>query len=71
MRSHIALVSQEPILFDCSIRENIIYGMDEHSVNEEKIIEAARLANIHKFVSELPEVSDISDSNKLFRSIGS
>uniref|UniRef100_A0A914VZ75 Uncharacterized protein n=1 Tax=Plectus sambesii TaxID=2011161 RepID=A0A914VZ75_9BILA len=55
MRAHIALVSQEPVLFDCSIRENIIYGMDEQSVNEEKIMEAARLSNIHKFISELPE----------------
>uniref|UniRef100_A0A914WE06 ABC-type xenobiotic transporter n=1 Tax=Plectus sambesii TaxID=2011161 RepID=A0A914WE06_9BILA len=57
MRKNIALVSQEPVLFDCSIRENIIYGLTE-SVTEEKILEAARLANIHSFVSGLPEGYD-------------
>uniref|UniRef100_A0A914WVT4 ABC-type xenobiotic transporter n=1 Tax=Plectus sambesii TaxID=2011161 RepID=A0A914WVT4_9BILA len=55
MRGHIALVSQEPVLFDCSIRENIIYGLDESTVSEDKINEAATLANIHKFISELPD----------------
>uniref|UniRef100_A0A914WT77 ABC-type xenobiotic transporter n=1 Tax=Plectus sambesii TaxID=2011161 RepID=A0A914WT77_9BILA len=55
MRGHIALVSQEPVLFDCSIRENIIYGLDESSVSEAKINEAATLANVHKFISELPD----------------
>ena len=57
LRSHIALVSQEPILFDKSIRENIIYGLAEDSVEEKEILAAAEKANIHKFVSALPEVS--------------
>jgi ATP-binding cassette subfamily B (MDR/TAP) protein 1 len=59
IRSHIALVSQEPILFDCSIRENIIYGLDANSVSETRIEESARLANIHAFIKELPDVSEL------------
>jgi ABC-type multidrug transport system fused ATPase/permease subunit len=62
IRSHIALVSQEPILFDCSIRENIIYGLDANSVSESRIEESARLANIHSFIKELPDVSVLLNS---------
>ena len=55
-----ALVSQEPILFDRSIRENIIYGLEDKGISEEEIQNATRLANIEKFISELPDVSDHS-----------
>ncbi|KAK0397961.1 hypothetical protein QR680_002359 [Steinernema hermaphroditum] len=55
IRSQMALVSQEPILFDCSIRENIIYGLDAESITDAQIEEVARLANIHKFISDLPD----------------
>ncbi|WKY07556.1 hypothetical protein Q1695_007208 [Nippostrongylus brasiliensis] len=55
LRSHIALVSQEPILFDTSIRENIVYGLKEGSISDAQIHEVAQRANIHKFISELPE----------------
>ncbi|CAJ0565333.1 unnamed protein product, partial [Mesorhabditis spiculigera] len=48
LRKHIALVSQEPILFDCSIKENIIYGLPENSVSDSEVLEAAKKANIHK-----------------------
>ena len=54
VRSNIALVSQEPILFDCSIRMNLLYGLDSKSVTEEQIIQAATLSNIHKFITTLP-----------------
>ena len=53
-----ALVSQEPILFDRSIRENIIYGLEDKGISEEEIQNATRLANIEKFISELPDVND-------------
>ena len=53
-RGQIALVSQEPILFDCSIRENICYGM-EIEVDQEQIENAARKANIHNFIISLPD----------------
>lgn len=72
LRSHIGLVTQEPVLFDCSIRHNIAYGkaftstlpsgsrspqedlLD--SVPMHEIIEAAKAANIHNFVTSLPQV---------------
>ncbi|KJH44478.1 ABC transporter, ATP-binding protein [Dictyocaulus viviparus] len=53
-RSQIAIVSQEPILFNCSIAENIAYGMKEFPTQAEIEI-AARKANIHSFISELPD----------------
>ncbi|GMR48618.1 hypothetical protein PMAYCL1PPCAC_18813, partial [Pristionchus mayeri] len=52
-RSQIALVSQEPTLFDCSIRENIIYGIEEN-VEQERVERAAKLANVHDFIASLP-----------------
>ena len=50
------LVSQEPILFDTSIADNIAYGDNFRKVEMEEIIKAARLANIHNFIETLPEV---------------
>ncbi len=53
-----SLVSQEPVLFDRSIRENIIYGLPpEQQPSEEEIVRAATQANVHDFVVSLPEVS--------------
>ncbi|WVZ86148.1 hypothetical protein U9M48_032981 [Paspalum notatum var. saurae] len=49
LRSHIALVSQEPTLFSGTIRDNIMYG-DEHAT-EDEVISAAKLANAHEFIS--------------------
>jgi len=57
LRSQIGLVSQEPILFDCSIRENIEYGDNSRQVTMDEVIAAARMANIHNFVDSLPLVS--------------
>ncbi|CAD6197152.1 unnamed protein product [Caenorhabditis auriculariae] len=53
-RAQIAIVSQEPTLFDCSIAENIVYGMDEE-VGMERVQNAAIKANIHQFIIGLPE----------------
>ncbi|CAN6239885.1 unnamed protein product [Urochloa humidicola] len=49
LRSHIALVSQEPTLFSGTIRDNILYG-DEHAT-EDEVTSAAKLANAHEFIS--------------------
>ena len=51
------LVSQEPVLFDTTIRENIAYGDNCRDVPMNEIIEAAKSANIHEFVQSLPDVS--------------
>ncbi|KAJ3190714.1 Multidrug resistance protein 1 [Irineochytrium annulatum] len=55
LRTELALVGQEPILFNLSIRENIQYGARTGSASQEEIERAARMANIHDFVTSLPE----------------
>ena len=49
------LVSQEPILFNDTIRANIAYGK-EGDATEAEIISASELANAHKFISSLQQV---------------
>uniref|UniRef100_A0A1I7SW83 ABC-type xenobiotic transporter n=1 Tax=Bursaphelenchus xylophilus TaxID=6326 RepID=A0A1I7SW83_BURXY len=53
LRDHIAVVGQEPILFNYSIKENISYGME--GVPFHMIQDAARLANADDFISNLPD----------------
>ncbi|KAL8471565.1 hypothetical protein ACS0TY_028991 [Phlomoides rotata] len=53
LRLKIGLVQQEPALFAASIFDNIAYGKD--GANEAEVIEAARAANVHTFISGLPE----------------
>ncbi|CAF4532547.1 unnamed protein product [Rotaria sp. Silwood2] len=53
VRSHFGLVGQEPILFDLTIVENIAYGLE--NIPMEDIINAARKANIHQFIDQLPQ----------------
>ncbi|KAJ8004768.1 hypothetical protein DPEC_G00139710 [Dallia pectoralis] len=55
LRSQLGLVSQEPILFDCTITENIQYGDNSRVVSQAEIEEAAKNANIHDFIMGLPE----------------
>ncbi|KAL6186144.1 hypothetical protein ACLB2K_042265 [Fragaria x ananassa] len=57
LRQQMGLVSQEPILFNDTIRANIAYGK-EGSVTEAEIIAAAELANAHKFISSLQKGYD-------------
>ncbi len=56
LRSQIGIVSQEPVLFDRTIADNIRYGANFRDVNDEEVIEAAKAANIHNFIQTLPEV---------------
>ena len=56
LRSQIGLVSQEPVLFDTTIADNIRYGANFREVSDEEIIEAAKSANIHNFIESLPQV---------------
>uniref|UniRef100_A0A8C4IMB5 ATP-binding cassette, sub-family B (MDR/TAP), member 11a n=1 Tax=Dicentrarchus labrax TaxID=13489 RepID=A0A8C4IMB5_DICLA len=55
LRSQIGIVSQEPVLFDCSIAENIQYGNNTCSVSMEEIIESSKKAYLHDFVMTLPD----------------
>ena len=56
LRSQIGMVQQDVYLFSGTIRENIAYG--KPGASEEEIMEAARRANIHEFISELPDGYD-------------
>ena len=55
VRSQLGIVSQEPVLFDRTIRENIQYGDNERIISMEEVVEAARAANIHEFIAALPQ----------------
>ncbi|GMP33970.1 hypothetical protein CsSME_00007054 [Camellia sinensis var. sinensis] len=56
LRSQMGLVNQEPILFATSIKENILFGKEEAS--EEEIVQAAKAANAHNFITQLPNRYD-------------
>uniref|UniRef100_A0A672QJF7 ATP-binding cassette sub-family B member 5 n=1 Tax=Sinocyclocheilus grahami TaxID=75366 RepID=A0A672QJF7_SINGR len=55
LRLQIGIVSQEPVLFDCSLAENIAYGDNSRKVSQQEIEEAAKAANIHSFIEGLPQ----------------
>uniref|UniRef100_A0A1I7WYJ3 ABC transporter domain-containing protein n=1 Tax=Heterorhabditis bacteriophora TaxID=37862 RepID=A0A1I7WYJ3_HETBA len=59
LREQVCIVSQEPILFDCSIAENICYGL-YRTVSHQEIVEASKMANIHNFILGLPAVSEVA-----------
>ncbi|KAF2178248.1 P-loop containing nucleoside triphosphate hydrolase protein [Zopfia rhizophila CBS 207.26] len=54
-RSYLALVSQEPTLYQGTIRENVLLGVDRDDVTEEEIIKACNDANIYDFIMSLPD----------------
>ncbi|KAF8098422.1 hypothetical protein N665_0267s0007 [Sinapis alba] len=54
LHKQISIVSQEPILFNCSVEENIAYGFDvEASLSD--IENAAKMANAHEFIETFPD----------------
>ena len=55
-RGFLALVSQEPTLYQGSIRENVLLGADREDVPEEAIAQACKDANIYDFITSLPYV---------------
>ena len=57
LRTKIGIVSQEPVLFDTSVADNIRYGANFREVSDDEIVEAAKAANIHSFIDSLPQVS--------------
>ncbi|XP_075385628.1 bile salt export pump isoform X2 [Tenrec ecaudatus] len=54
LRSNIGIVSQEPVLFACSIADNIKYGDNTKEIPMERVIAAAKQAQLHAFVMSLP-----------------
>lgn len=59
LRSLMGFVQQEPVLFNLSIRDNIAYGDHSRQLTQEQIETAARMANIHQFITSLPKVHSI------------
>ncbi|MBU1129799.1 ATP-binding cassette domain-containing protein, partial [Patescibacteria group bacterium] len=53
LRSFMGVVPQEPIMFNNSIAYNIAYGRDK--TTQKEIISAAKMANLHNFISTLPK----------------
>ncbi|GAB1220427.1 hypothetical protein ENUP19_0053G0022 [Entamoeba nuttalli] len=59
LRNQIGIVGQEPVLFAGTIRENIMLGAKEGATpSEEEMIECAKMANAHDFISKLAEGYD-------------
>ena len=59
-----ALVSQEPILFSYSIKDNIAYGDNSRTVPFEDIVKVAQMANVHDFIRQLPQGYDTPVGSK-------
>ncbi|KAL9647757.1 hypothetical protein ABK040_015245 [Willaertia magna] len=59
LRRNVGVVSQDPVLFDLTIEENIRYGLhpnfEQSEVTKEQIIEAAKKAHCHEFIMSFPE----------------
>uniref|UniRef100_A0A1I7TC39 ABC transporter family protein n=1 Tax=Caenorhabditis tropicalis TaxID=1561998 RepID=A0A1I7TC39_9PELO len=58
LRRCIVQVGQEPDLFSFTIKENIAFGMMESEATMDKVIEAAQIADIHNFITSLPQGYD-------------
>ncbi|CAF0803419.1 unnamed protein product [Adineta steineri] len=63
LRSHIGIVSQEPVLFTGSIEDNIRFG--KPNATDEEVEAAAKIANAHDFIMALPEKYKTSSGDKL------
>jgi ATP-binding cassette, subfamily B (MDR/TAP), member 1 len=54
-RGQLALVQQEPVLYQGSIRENVAMGLSMAEASDEQVKSACEAANIHDFITSLPE----------------
>ena len=60
MRTQVGLVSQEPVLFEMSVRDNILYGATgKENPTEDEIRAASKAANAAKFIEGLPDGCDL------------
>jgi len=51
--SRVGFVSQDPFIYHATVADNIMFGRNGHSM--QRVVEAARIANAHGFISELPD----------------
>lgn len=62
LRKSVGVVTQEPYLFNGTIRENLLYGT--RNISEEEMVEASKSAYIHEFVMSLPNGYDTMVGNR-------
>ncbi len=62
LRQNIGMVTQETYLFNASIRDNLLYAKSD--ATEEELIQACKEANIHTFISNLPDGYDTQVGNR-------
>lgn len=58
LRQQIGVVSQEPVLFNMTIKQNLLMGSNNEEITEDEMIDACRKANCHTFIVQLPEGYD-------------
>lgn len=63
-RKSLSLVAQEPSLFDGTLRENVLLGVDQDATEDETLYQACRNAEIHEFISSLPDGYDTEVGTK-------
>ncbi|KAJ6094416.1 hypothetical protein N7467_001929 [Penicillium canescens] len=63
-RSHLALVSQEPTLYQGTVKENILLGSPNDDPTEEELVKACKDANIYDFIMSLPDGFNTVVGNK-------
>ncbi len=51
-------MGQEPVLYGRKIKENIAYGLDDECIDDEQIMNAAKMANAHNFILETSQLYD-------------
>ncbi|TFF87501.1 MAG: ABC transporter ATP-binding protein [Promethearchaeota archaeon] len=56
LRKNIGIVSQDTFLFNKSIKENIAYGIE--NINQDEVVQAAKVADLHDFITSLPNQYD-------------
>ena len=61
-RGFLALVSQEPTLYQGNIRENVLLGVDRDGVPEEEVVRACKDANIYDFIVFIPPSTCVKGS---------
>lgn len=58
LRDQIGVVSQEPVLFNMTIRQNLLLGCSRSTVSQDEIVAACKKANCHSFITKLPNGYD-------------
>lgn len=58
LREKIGVVSQEPVLFNTSIRQNLMMGSSNSNISQDEIVAACKKANCHSFIKQLPNGYD-------------